>query len=132
MHHNLPGTISISRALKAFAVAIPLAFALTVSILIFSSGARAADNPNVTPLIGDVALDHPRGVAVDGSGNIYVSEQFSSRITKLSPGGTRVQTIGNSGELYYPLGVTVNSPATSMSSITSMRKSKKSTQPAPY
>jgi sugar lactone lactonase YvrE/fibronectin type 3 domain-containing protein len=64
-------------------------------------------------------FDWPRYVAVDGAGNVYVTEENSHRIRKISPGGV-VTTIAGSGtpgyadgtgtaaRFDYPMGVAVD------------------------
>jgi len=42
------------------------------------------------------SLHSPRGVAVDGSGNIYISESNGNRIRKISPAGT-ISTFAGDG-----------------------------------
>ena len=66
-------------------------------------------------------LNGPTGIAVDGSGNLYVSDYYNQRIRKVSSGGTITTVAGNgtagfsgdgsaavSAELYYPQGVAVD------------------------
>lgn len=50
-------------------------------------------------------LDHPSGVALDGSGNLYVAEYGANRVRKLTPSGV-VTTLGFTG-LDGPSGVAV-------------------------
>lgn len=63
-------------------------------------------------------LNYPRGVAVDGKGNVYIADLSSLRIRKVSPGGRITTFAGNgkygssgdggpatSARLYYPYAV---------------------------
>ncbi|MGI4870115.1 MAG: hypothetical protein ACRYFX_02935 [Janthinobacterium lividum] len=66
-------------------------------------------------------LKNPIGVAVDGSGNVYIADQFNHRIRKVSAAGV-ISTIAGTGtagfsgdggaatsaQLYYPAGVAVS------------------------
>ncbi len=67
-------------------------------------------------------LRTPQGVAVDGSGNLYIVDTYNSRIRKVAPGGTITTVAGNgtngyngdniaatSAELYWPYSVAVDS-----------------------
>jgi hypothetical protein len=42
-------------------------------------------------------MDYPRGVAVDGKGNVYIADLENLRIRKVSPGGTITSFAGNGG-----------------------------------
>ena len=63
-------------------------------------------------------LNYPRGVAVDGKGNVYIADLSNLRIRKVSPSGTITTFAGNgrygssgdggpatSARLYYPYAV---------------------------
>ena len=66
-------------------------------------------------------LNNPRGVAVDGAGNVYIADTFNHRIRKVDSSGV-ITTIAGSGEegfsgdgspatqaqLYYPSGVALD------------------------
>ena len=52
-------------------------------------------------------LDHPTGVAVDGSGNLYFADTFNSAIKEWSPSTQQVTTLVSSG-LNHPTGVAVD------------------------
>jgi serine/threonine-protein kinase len=54
-----------------------------------------------------VGLDHPDGVAVDGAGNVYVTDQRNRRVLKLQS-GSREPTVLPFGDLNFPSGVSVD------------------------
>ncbi|MFT6293286.1 MAG: sugar lactone lactonase YvrE, partial [Ilumatobacter sp.] len=65
------------------------------------------------------SFNYPPGVAVDGSGNVYVAEQNNDLIRKISPNGDvttlagtgitgAVNGTGTSASFYYPYGVAVD------------------------
>jgi trimeric autotransporter adhesin len=43
------------------------------------------------------SLHNPRGVAVDGSGNVYISDQLNQRIRKVDPGTGIISTVAGTG-----------------------------------
>jgi uncharacterized protein (TIGR03437 family) len=45
-------------------------------------------------------LDHPKGVAVDAAGNVYISDTYNSRIRVVAPNGT-ISTVVGTGTLGY-------------------------------
>ena len=66
-----------------------------------------------------LSLTHPRGVAVDGAGNVYVADRVNHRIRKITTSGV-VSTLAGSGtsgytdgtgtsaKFNYPYGVAVD------------------------
>jgi hypothetical protein len=66
-------------------------------------------------------LNHPTGVAVDGSGNLYIADEYNNRIRKIDVTG-KISTVAGNGtvgsggdggsatraQLYYPTGVAVD------------------------
>jgi uncharacterized protein (TIGR03437 family) len=66
-------------------------------------------------------LNHPRGIAVDGAGNVYIADSFNCRIRMITPGGI-IYTIAGTGaagysgdggpailaQLSFPTGVTLS------------------------
>ena len=72
-------------------------------------------------------LAHPRGVAVDGQGNVYIAEYSDHRVRMVSPAGTISTFAGGLGRLsgdggpatsarlYSPYGVAVDGRGTSIS-----------------
>ena len=63
-----------------------------VSTLAGSGAAGAADNSNAL----NASFSLPRGLAVDGSGNTYVADQYNNTIRKITAGGV-VSTLAGSG-----------------------------------
>jgi sugar lactone lactonase YvrE len=70
----------------------------------------------------NAALDYPRGVALDSSGNLYIADFYNNRIREVNCSTGVITTIAGNGsaryggdggaatnaELYYPTGVAVN------------------------
>jgi sugar lactone lactonase YvrE len=66
-------------------------------------------------------LNHPSGVAADGSGNLYIADEYNNRIRKIDVTG-KISTVAGNGtvggggdggsatraQLYYPTGVAVD------------------------
>ena len=52
-------------------------------------------------------LNRPTGVAVDGSGNVYIADQWNHRIRKVNSSGT-ISTILATPAIHQPLGVAVD------------------------
>lgn len=57
-------------------------------------------------------FEHPRGIAVDGAGNVYVADTGNDRIVKLSPGGVVLAEWGapgsGDGRFHAPTGVALD------------------------
>ena len=43
------------------------------------------------------SIHNPQGIAVDGSGNVWVADTASNRLVEFSPGGTKLQALGATG-----------------------------------
>jgi hypothetical protein len=50
----------------------------------------------------------PRGMAVDGAGNLYVADQYYGLIRKITPDGCVTTIVGSSAGFYYPVGVALD------------------------
>jgi sugar lactone lactonase YvrE len=78
--------------------------------------AGSADGTNST-----ARFNHPAGIAVDGSGTIYVADRYSHTIRKVTPAGVvttlaglaanpgNVDGTGSAARFYYPMGLAVDS-----------------------
>jgi hypothetical protein len=73
--------------------------ALTVSTLAGTGTAGALDGPSAS-----ATLNLPRGVAVDGAGNVYVAEPYNNKIRKITAAGavTTLAGTGTAGALDGP------------------------------
>jgi uncharacterized protein (TIGR03437 family) len=66
----------------------------------------AGQGPTASNYFGDggpaifAHLDHPKGVAVDAAGNVYISDTFNQRIRMVSPNGI-INTVVGTGVLGY-------------------------------
>ncbi len=62
---------------------------------------------------GDGQFRSPIGIAIDSSGNIYISDQGNHRIQKFTPDGTFLAKWGgyngNDGQFHFPAGIAVDS-----------------------
>src|SRR5690349_2893358 len=50
-----------------------------------------------SPGTGAAQFQYPQGVAVDGSGNVYVADTFNHRVQKFNASGTYLATLGTTG-----------------------------------
>lgn len=76
----------------------------------FACAAAVASGAAVTSA---VTFNHPSGVAVDSSGNIYVADTLNNQILEISPSGVLITTLlGPGAGLSGPEGVAVNSAGT--------------------
>jgi len=67
----------------------------------------ACDPGGAQSTVGVTGLSNPRGVAVDGTGNVYVADTSHNRVLKLPAAGGAQQTLGFTG-LALPYGVAVD------------------------
>ena len=83
------------------------------------NGTPGYNGDNITATSAE--LYYPYGVAVDGTGNLYIADNYNHRIRKVTPGGIITTVAGNgtagyngdniaatSAELLYPTGVAVD------------------------
>ncbi len=60
-------------------------------------------------IVGPPSVNGPLGLAVDGSGNVYIADSVNNRVVKQTfSGGTYTQTIVSTGPLSGPRGVAVD------------------------
>jgi hypothetical protein len=55
---------------------------------------KARPKPTLTPTSVPPLFSRPADVAVDGQGNVYVADQGTGEVVKLSPGGTVIARLG--------------------------------------
>jgi sugar lactone lactonase YvrE len=72
-------------------------------------GPQVAFPPGALTTIAGSGLDSPTGVAVDGSGNVYVTDSSNSRILKETlSGGSYTETVLLSSGLDHPAGLAID------------------------
>jgi hypothetical protein len=78
-----------------------------------STVAGAAGQTGFTDGTGVVArFNQPYGLAVDGSGNVYVADTYNRAIRMIAPGGSVTTLNGTQARFFYPQGVAVTSSGT--------------------
>jgi hypothetical protein len=95
---------------------------LIILILLMCSGFAATTHAEDPPVYvtqwgmqgtGDGQFNYPIGVAVDNSGNVYVTDESNNRVQKFSSSGTYLSQFGTTGngdgQLRRPIGITVDS-----------------------
>jgi hypothetical protein len=53
-------------------------------------------------------FNQPYGIAVDGSGNVYVADTYNRAVRMISPGGSVTTLNGSQARFYYPQGIAVD------------------------
>ncbi len=79
---------------------------LGVLIILISPAAVSAQFTEIIDALGDGqghVLESPDGIAIDGSGNVYVAGYKSCNVFKITPGGTITQIIDETGDGFSPL-----------------------------
>ena len=93
---------------RAGRLGVVASLVMVASGLVGSAPASAAA-PHPAVRIALEGADDPRGMAVDGSGNLYVADTFHDRVVKLPHGGGPQQVVGFTG-LFRPNDVAVDGP----------------------
>ncbi|HEX3877382.1 MAG TPA: IPT/TIG domain-containing protein [Bryobacteraceae bacterium] len=62
-------------------------------------GFSGDNNAVITPRLAQ--LSHPKGVAVDAAGNVYIADTLNSRIRVVTPNGATIYTVAGSGAAAY-------------------------------
>jgi hypothetical protein len=71
--------------------------------------AGSAGQTGFTDGTGVVArFNQPYGLAVDGSGNVYVADTYNRAVRMITPGGTVTTINGTQTRFYYPQGIAVD------------------------
>ena len=76
---------------------------------VVSTLAGTAQNPGFTDATGAPAkFNQAYGVAVDGSGNLFVTDTYNRAVRKIAPGGVVTTIGGPQSRFYYPQGIAVD------------------------
>ena len=67
----------------------------TTNVYGTGQGPQIAFNPGTQGALLSSGLFQPNGVAIDGSGNLFIADSFNNRVVKLSPGGTQTTILSN-------------------------------------
>lgn len=90
-------------------IAYCVIFTMVLSMLPLN--AFASDEPGFTPFISD-GLNRPYGVAVDSSGNVYVTDSLNHQIQKFDSDGNLLMKWGSSGsgdgQFIFPMGIAID------------------------
>jgi sugar lactone lactonase YvrE len=76
---------------------------------VVSTLAGTAQQPGFTDATGAPAkFNQVYGVAVDGSGNLFVTDTYNRAVRKIAPGGTVTTIGGPASRFFYPQGIAVD------------------------
>ncbi|MCE7996920.1 MAG: T9SS type A sorting domain-containing protein, partial [Roseivirga sp.] len=56
----------------------------------------------------DATFNNPRGITIDGAGNLYVTDERNDLIRKITPAGVVSTFAGTAGEFSFPYGITID------------------------
>ncbi len=114
--------ISVLMLLISCAAAVALAQAPPSYTITNAAGNGAAGFGGDSGKAGEAQINYPLGLAIDGSGNIYIADHFNHRIRRVAADGTITtvagsDSIGSTGDdgpatsakLNYPSGVAIDS-----------------------
>jgi hypothetical protein len=71
---------------------------VTPAGVVTTVAARAGHTGSADGMRSGVRFDHPRGVAVDAAGNLYVADTFNSTVRKIVPAGAVFTLAGTAGQ----------------------------------
>jgi M6 family metalloprotease-like protein len=104
---------SIKLVPKPLAISIQQIPLSTRSVTLLSKYSDIAATPSEPPNTAPGQFNSTRGVAVDGSGNIYVADYYNFRIQKFDANGNFLLTFGKfgsgNGQFKQPYGIAVDS-----------------------
>jgi hypothetical protein len=69
-------------------------------------GPAIAFGPGAQPMVLGSGLSSPRGVAVDGAGDVFIADEGNNRVVEVPAGGGAQTTVGSG--LRFPIGVAVD------------------------
>jgi large repetitive protein len=106
-NQNSAGALAASGLRSAILLVLLLMGAVFVAPkALYSQTAPALSFAGIETTVGASGLANPRGVAVDGSGDVFIADSLNARVVKVPAGGGAQTTVGSG--LYLPIGVAVD------------------------